>query len=110
MSSAQNVSATFTSSNAGSAYASEYLQKSYVVYYGRPADPAGLGYWAKRMDDEGGSLSSIIGSFGTSDEFNRRYGGLNFTALVTLIFQQTFAGARLVSGEAPDCSRAATRD
>ena len=40
------------------------------------------------MDAEGGSLNAIIGAFGNSDEFNRRYGGLSYPALVTKIYQQ----------------------
>jgi hypothetical protein len=47
------------------------------------------------MDQEGGSLSSIIGAFGYSDEFNRRYGGLSYTTLVTKISQ-------LAPGRDPD--------
>jgi hypothetical protein len=71
-----------------SAYARSYVQKAYVAYYGRPADPSGLTYWAGRMDGEGGSLNAIIAAFGYSDEFNRRYGGLTNTQLVTKIYQQ----------------------
>jgi hypothetical protein len=71
-----------------SAYSRSYVQKAYVAYYGRPADPAGLAYWAVRMDAEGQSLDAVIGAFGNSDEFNRRYGGLTHTALVTRIYQQ----------------------
>jgi len=74
---------------AGSDYSRNYVQKAYVAYYGRPGDPGGQGYWASRMDAEGGSLNAIIGAFGTSDEFNRRYGGLGYTQLVTKIYQQT---------------------
>jgi hypothetical protein len=72
----------------GSTYSRNYVQKAYVAYYGRPADPAGLTYWATRMDREGQSLDAIIGAFGYSDEFNRRYGGLGYEALVTRIYQQ----------------------
>jgi hypothetical protein len=64
-------------------------QKAYVAYYGRPADPSGLSYWATRMDAEGGLLNAIIGAFGYSDEFNRRYDDLTYTELVTKIYQQT---------------------
>jgi hypothetical protein len=73
---------------AGSAYSRDYVQKAYVAYYGRPADPGGLTYWATRMDAEDQSLNAIIGAFGHSDEFNRRYGGLDNTQLVTKIYQQ----------------------
>jgi hypothetical protein len=89
LSGARDVSALYTSANAASANANEWVQKSYVAYYGRPADPAGLSYWASRMDQEGGSLASVIEAFGTSDEFSRRYGGLDHTALVTKIYWQT---------------------
>jgi len=41
---------------AGSAYANQWVQKAYVAYYGRPADPNGLTYWAARMDREGVSV------------------------------------------------------
>ena len=70
------------------AYSWDYVEKAYVAYYGRPGDPSGLTYWATRMDNEGGSLSSIIAAFGKSDEFNQRYGGLTYAALVTKIYRQ----------------------
>ena len=73
----------------GSAYSRNYVQKAYVAYYGRPADPAGQDYWALRMDAAGQSLVAIIDAFGTSAEFTRRYGGLGFTQLVISIYQQT---------------------
>ena len=88
MFSAKAAAAAFRFVGAGSAGANEWVQKAYVAYYGRPADPGGLAYWANRMDLEGGSLSSIVASFGTSDEFNRRYGGLSYATLVTRIYQQ----------------------
>ena len=78
-----------------SAYSRAYVQKAYVAYYGRPADPGGLNYWAARMDSEGQSLNAIIGAFGNSAEFNGRYGGLTFLQLVTKIYQQAL-------GRAPD--------
>jgi len=71
-----------------SAYSANYVQKVYVAYYGRPADPVGHAYWSARMDAEGQSLNAIIAAFGNSEEFNRRYGGLTYSALVTLIYQQ----------------------
>ena len=71
-----------------STYTLDYVQKAYVAYYGRPADPGGQAYWARQMDATGGSLGAIIDAFGNSAEFNQRYGGLGYSALVTLIYQQ----------------------
>jgi hypothetical protein len=82
------VSVTTPTPSCSTCTASNYVQRAYVAYYGRPADPAGLAYWASRMDAEGGSLSAIIAAFGSSGEFNRRYGGLSTSALVTKIYQQ----------------------
>jgi hypothetical protein len=81
-----NVTATFTYT--GSTASFDYLQKAYVAYYGRPADPAGQAYWSGQMDLAGGSLAAIIDAFGNSAEFNSRYGGLSYSALVTKIYQQ----------------------
>ena len=64
--------------------------EAYLAYYGRPADPAGLRYWADRMDAEGGNLRSIIQAFGESEEFNVRYGQLTDEALVNGLYQQLF--------------------
>ena len=78
---------TFSSLFADSANSNLWVQKSCVAYCGRPADPAGLAYWAVRMDNEGGSLSSIIAAFGTSDEFAHRYGGLTYSELIDTLYQ-----------------------
>lgn len=89
MSAARNVIANFVYT--GTAYSYDYIQKVYVAYYGRPADPAGQAYWAGQMDAEGQSIRAVVNAFGTSQEFTQRYGGLNNTQLVTAIYQQTLA-------------------
>jgi len=40
------------------------------------------------MDQEGGSLASVIAAFAFSDEFDRRYGGLTDSALIDALYQQ----------------------
>ena len=74
------------------------VQKIYVAYYGRPADPAGLSYWGSRLDAAGGNLSSIINAFGTSSESTALYTGDN-AAKVTAIYQQLFNRAQLTQEE-----------
>ena len=75
----------------GSAYARDYVQRAYIAYYGRPADPGGLNYWAARMDAAGGSIDAIIDAFGNSNEFTQRYDGLSYPVLVTNIYRQGLA-------------------
>ena len=66
------------------------IQNAYLAYYGRPADPAGLDYWAGRLKDAGGNLYEIIAAFGNSAEFTERFGALDNTELVTAIYQRLF--------------------
>jgi hypothetical protein len=44
------------------------VQKLYIAYYQRPADPSGLRFWAQRLEAAGGSLAGIIDAFATSPE------------------------------------------
>jgi len=68
---------------------------AYLAYYGRPADPAGLEFWADRLEAKGGNLDSIIEAFGESSEFQDRFGSLTNIQLVTNLYDQLF-------GRAPD--------
>jgi S-layer protein len=65
------------------------VQKAYIAYYGRPADPAGLDYWANRVDAEGG-IDSLIGQFGNSAEATARFGSLSQSDAIDAIYQQAF--------------------
>lgn len=49
------------------------VQKTYLAFYQRPADPAGQVYWADRLDAVGGNLSGIINAFANSVEAAHRY-------------------------------------
>lgn len=66
------------------------VQSMYIAYYGRPADPAGLTYWAERLDAVGGNLDAIVDAFGFSEEYLQRYGTLSDADLINAFYQQTF--------------------
>jgi hypothetical protein len=66
------------------------VQKAYIAYYGRPADTAGLTYWATRIDAAGGNISSIIQEFGNSAEAIALYGSLPTGAAVNALYLQLF--------------------
>jgi hypothetical protein len=66
-----------------------FVQQLYVAYYGRPADSAGLQYWADRADEEG--QGAIIKAFGESQEFQDSYGDLSNEELVNNLYQQLFS-------------------
>ena len=72
-----------------SAY-TDTVQKVYIAYYGRAADPVGLAYWEGQMEANGGSLAAIMASFGASAEATTLYGSLSDTAMVNALYQQSF--------------------
>jgi hypothetical protein len=49
------------------------VQKVYIAFYQRPADPAGLYYWSQRVDAENGNLSAVIDAFANSAEATRLF-------------------------------------
>jgi len=66
----------------------DQVQKVYIAYYGRAADPVGLAYWAAKVETDG--LAGIMASFGASAEATTLYGGLSDTAMVNALYQQSF--------------------
>lgn len=68
----------------------EAVQQAYVSYYGRPGDYAGVQWWADQLDANGGQLGAIINDFGTSSEYQARFGNLTTEQLVSNLYQQMF--------------------
>ncbi len=64
------------------------VQQLYVAYYGRPAETGGLEYWAARMDEEG--EGAIINAFGTSAEYDSRFGTQTNAQAVNNLYNQMF--------------------
>ena len=71
-----------------SATALQEVQSFYLAYYGRPADPSGLTYWADRVDAEG--LSSLVNAFGTSAEATELLANKTTAEKVNAVYQQLF--------------------
>jgi len=68
----------------------DLIQKSYIAYYGRPADPIGQDFWRNQLENTNQDLSTIINGFGTSEEFTGRFGDLDNNTLINNIFQFLF--------------------
>jgi hypothetical protein len=66
----------------------DIVQKAYIAYYGRPADPAGLSFWIDRLEQAAGDLGAIIEDFGNSIEFVERFGNLTNQQLIVQVYQQ----------------------
>ncbi|MGO3700567.1 MULTISPECIES: DUF4214 domain-containing protein [Halomonas] len=63
-------------------------QTLYVAYYGRPADQAGLEFWADEIEASG--AAAVVSVFGNSDEYVARFGDLGSVELINSIYQQAF--------------------
>jgi len=66
------------------------VQVMYIAYYGRPGDPDGIHWWKSELDLLNGKISSMIDAFGTSNEYNSRFGSLTANELVNNIYLQLF--------------------
>lgn len=53
------------------------VQKVYIGYYQRAADPGGLIYWAAKLDAASGNLNEIIEAFANSAESTALYGTID---------------------------------
>lgn len=61
------------------------VQKIYLAFYQRPADPAGLYYWAQRVEVAGGDITKVIEAFAESAEATALYGKIDETTIGTVI-------------------------
>ena len=71
------------------------LQKFFLAFYGRPADPAGLNYWASQMDGRLKSLDvALAAALGSTDqaEFRALYGNTPTVAIFTSTVYQNLFG------------------
>lgn len=75
---------------------SQYLdqvQQLYIAYFGRPADPAGLQYWAQQVDQAGGNIAGVMSGFSASAESQALYGAVTYEDQVKAIYQNIFGRA-----------------
>lgn len=73
--------------------ASDYtnqIQQIYLAYLGRPADPAGLAYWADQVDSQGGDLSLVLSGFAASEESAALYGEMSTNQTISAIYANLF--------------------
>jgi hypothetical protein len=71
----------------------ETVQRFYVAYYHRPADPGGLLYWSSYLHAVGGDTTEMVAAFANSNEAMARYGEItaaNIAQVVDDIYQAAF--------------------
>lgn len=66
------------------------IQKMYVAYFGRPADPAGLQYWHDLIESKVADLAAVGKAFSESNEYKALVAGKTSTTIVENIYLQLF--------------------
>lgn len=70
----------------------------YLAFYGRPADPAGLKFWAQQLASNNGELGAITQAFATSEEALVRFGDETLAGRIGEIYQALFNRAPDAAG------------
>jgi hypothetical protein len=68
----------------------DQVQKLYIAYFGRPADPTGLNYWASQVNAAGGNMVVAIAGFAASTESTNLFGGLPSAQKISAIYLNLF--------------------
>ncbi len=61
------------------------VQKVYIGYYQRPADPKGLIYWVTRLEKTNGNLNEIIEAYANSTESQALYGTIDSSSIPNVV-------------------------
>lgn len=76
------------------------VEQLYVAYFSRPADPAGLQYWANVLSTNPNGYQAISASFAASQEYKATFAGMDNNGVVSTVYEHLF-------GHAPDSAGAA---
>lgn len=69
----------------------DWIQKLYLAFFLRPADPGGFNYYAQKLDAGGSDISAVATGFGNSPEYLQTYAGMNTAQRIDAIYQNLFA-------------------
>ncbi|GHU34420.1 hypothetical protein AGMMS50256_28010 [Betaproteobacteria bacterium] len=63
------------------------IQKAYIAFFNRPADPTGLAYWSATST---ASVEDLLNTFSTAPEYTAQYAGKTNAQIVDTIYQNLF--------------------
>jgi hypothetical protein len=66
------------------------VQKLYVAYFSRPADPDGLKFWTNQMATNPNFFQTISHAFSTSAEYHAEYGNMSTSQVVDTVYMNLF--------------------
>lgn len=68
----------------------DWIQKLYLAFFLRPADPGGYNYYAHKLEDGQADISSIANGFGNSPEYLQTYAGMTTAERIDAIYRNLF--------------------
>jgi hypothetical protein len=74
------------------------VQKLYVAYFTRPADVAGLAYWANILTNAPNGYQVISSHFAASAEYQATYAGMDNRSVVNAVYQHLFGRTAETAG------------
>jgi len=66
------------------------IQKAYIAFFNRPADPEGLAWWEQQVAKAGGDMAAIINAFSASAEYKELYAGKTHAEIVNQLYVNLF--------------------
>jgi hypothetical protein len=74
------------------------VEKLYVAYFSRPADPAGLTYWNSYLQTHPNGVQDISAQFSTSAEYKAAYANQTNAQIVSTVYTHLFGRAAETAG------------
>lgn len=66
------------------------VEQLYVAYFSRPADNAGLAFWANVLATDPNGYQTISSAFAGSAEYKATYSGMDNAAVVSAVYEHLF--------------------
>jgi len=76
----------------------QQVQALYIAYFGRPADPTGLAFWADGESSSTAQLDELADAIATSPEYKEVVAGLSVEAIINNFYQNLFNRSPEVDG------------
>lgn len=67
-----------------------WIEKAYIAFFLRPAEPGGFKYYADMMSHNGGDIWATTQGFGLSPEYLETYAGMNTAQRIDAIYMNLF--------------------
>ena len=66
------------------------IQKVYIAFFNRPADPSGFNHYDATLKANGGNVNLAAAVFESSPEYQQTYAGMNISQRIDAIYQNLF--------------------